>query len=113
PFGALPTGVRAAATMNASFIKSVSQRLAGFERVLDPFERFGFTAQAQEHFAFEVHNVLLGNELERSEIAAAENVGEFGANLLIVITNLPACLHLVENHLECRQAGFAYRRNVC
>src|ERR1035437_8986149 len=61
PFGALPIGVRTAATRKASLMLSVPQRFAGLEGVGDTFDGPGFTAQAQEYLAFQVHQVLLGN----------------------------------------------------
>src|ERR1035437_1548832 len=64
PFGALPIGVRAAATMKASLMISIPQRFAGLEGVGDTFDGFGFAAQAQENLAFQVHQVLLGNKMQ-------------------------------------------------
>src|SRR5438034_772004 len=113
PLGALPTGVRAAATIKASFIFfsmysiSVPQRFAGRERVLDAFERFGLAAEAQENLAFQVHDVLLGHKVERSQVAAAQNIRELRADLLIVLADLAGHPHLMELQLAQRQAALA------
>src|SRR5690349_19902024 len=60
PFGALPTGVRTAATMKASFMVLVPQWFAGLERVLDALDGLRLAAQAQKDFAFQFKDVLLG-----------------------------------------------------
>src|SRR5262245_34673484 len=88
PFGALPTGVRAAAATNASLIISIPQWFSGFQRVFDALDGFGFPAQTQERFPFQIHNVLLGYEVQRSQIAATQNVGELRAHLLVVFADL-------------------------
>ena len=43
---------------------SVPQRLSRLKRVLDAFQRLGLAAEAQEDFAFEVQDVLLGDKME-------------------------------------------------
>src|SRR6266480_1247297 len=96
PFGALPTGVRAAATIKASFIFSIPQWFAGHERVLDAFQRLGLAAQAQENFAFKVHDVLLGNKVQRSQVAAAQNISEFRPDFLVVFADLAGHAHLMQ-----------------
>src|SRR6266487_4085091 len=87
PFGALPTAVRAAATMKASFIFSVPQWFAGRERVLDAFERLGLAAQAQKNLPFQIHDVLLGHKVERSQVAAAQNISELRPDFLVVFAD--------------------------
>src|ERR1039458_2744830 len=91
PFGALPMGVRAAATTKASLMISVPQRLAGLKGVGDAFDGLGFTTQAQEGFAFQVHQVLLGNKVQGSQIPAAENIGELRADLLVMLDRKTSC----------------------
>src|SRR6266571_8978826 len=63
PFGALPTGVRAAATIKASFIMLIPQWLSRLECVLDARDRLWFAAQAQKRVPFQVHDVLLRDEV--------------------------------------------------
>src|SRR5262245_19408111 len=68
PFGALPTAVRAPATITASFIvgpplHSVPQWLAGGEQVLDPLDGFLLVEQVDEGLALERQDVLLVDPL--------------------------------------------------
>ena len=53
--------------------------------MLDAFERLGFAAEAQESFALQIQDVLLGHKMKRSQIAAAQNMGELAANLLVML----------------------------
>src|SRR5262245_57774893 len=74
----------------------IPQRLPRLERVFDAFQCLGFAAEAQENFALQVQDVLLGDKMKRSQIAAAENVGELRADLLIVFADLAGRSHLMQ-----------------
>jgi hypothetical protein len=51
-------------------VNLISQGLSGFERVGDSFLRFSLSAQADESFALQIENVLLGDGLRRRNATA-------------------------------------------
>src|ERR1041385_2913414 len=112
PPGAFPVGVRAAETMKTSFMVLIPQGLAGFQGVLDSFHRFGLAAQAQEHLAFEIEDVLFGHKMRPAQIAAAEHMREFGPDLFVVPTDLAGLAHLIQHALEQRQTALTNGRKV-
>src|SRR5512140_546069 len=65
PRGALPTGVRTAETITASFIglllraPLIAQGFAGGEHGLQPLHRLGRAADREERLALQVEQVLL------------------------------------------------------
>src|SRR5206468_728429 len=112
PFGALPTGVRTADTMKASFMLSVPQWFAGLERVLDALDGLRLATQAQKNFAFQIKDVLLGDEVKRAQVAAAQDVRQLCADLPVVLADLAGHAHLVEDQFELRHATLAQRGNI-
>ena len=62
----------------------VAQGFAGFQRMGDTSLRVALGAEGDEGLAFEVEDVLLGDELRRGERAAAEDVGELASHQRIV-----------------------------
>src|SRR5687767_1755080 len=76
PRGALPTGVRVAATMYASWIClaiSIPQWLARLEHVLDPRLRLFRRDQLHERLALEIEEPLLVDEAAGFDLAAAHH----------------------------------------
>src|SRR5713101_6731100 len=73
---------------NSSFIRSVPQRLPRLERVLDALDGLRLAAKALKNFAFQVKDVLLGDEVKRTQVAAAQDVRQLCADLLVVLPDL-------------------------
>src|ERR1700722_9283533 len=67
----------------------IAERLARFQGVRDAFLGFSFAAEADERFALQIEEVLLGDSLRRRDRAAGQNIGklprdqavEFGGEL--------------------------------
>src|SRR5687768_6606980 len=108
PRGALPTAVRRAETMTASFmcVLLVSQRLPGAEHVLNALDRFRLRGQLHEDFALEVQQILLVHPLRARERAAAQDVCELAADVGVVFAGVAALLQVVDRGAQ-RGAGIA------
>src|SRR5829696_78329 len=99
---ALPTGVRAALTITASFIvisfaqtfersnviTSIPQRLSRLQNI--PHARLGalLPKQRKDRIAFKVKDVLLAHPLRTRQFAAAHHVGELAGNVMIVLRDV-------------------------
>src|SRR5688572_7864772 len=98
PLFALPTGVRAADTITASFINiSFASALVSkrFSRLQDrPHTRLCllFTEERQNSFAFKVENILLAHPLWAGEFAAAHYIGQLARDVMIVLCDVLAFL---------------------
>src|SRR6266536_1497381 len=126
PRGALPTGVRVAATMLASCsclviltvsktgvaFRSIPQRLARLERVHDAFLRLRVPEQRHELAPFEVEEPLFVDQAPRFHVAAAEHARDDETHLEIVRGDESAVAHVDEHHLQRRDAGSARDRDT-
>ena len=96
----------------------ISQRLSGFECVGDSLLRFALSAQANESFALQIENVLLGNGLRRRNAATRQYVCQFSCDNRVVLTGEFA----PNKHMDCefrsgqkflpQDADFGGRRRV-
>src|SRR5271166_4092941 len=127
PRGALPTGVRTALTITASFIRespscreasslsqsfaSVPQRLACFQREPDAFGGLFFTAQREKRRAFEIQQIVLGQQGSGGDIASRKNMRHMVCHLHIVVADELALAHEINAELERSQHALARRRD--
>src|SRR5207342_2214058 len=111
PRGALPTGVRVAATMYASCIclvmESVPERLAGLQHVRDAFLGLGHLRERDEVFAFQAQQPRLVDERTAVHFAAAQHGGDARGDLVVVRRDEAAFEHVDQQHLERRDAHVA------
>src|SRR6266849_510292 len=91
---------------------SISQRLHGFQGVLDSFLSFLLTAQRLEGFPLQVEQVLLADRSSGGDISATNNLGDLVAQLELVVADELALPHQVDTHLERSQNVFPGCRNV-
>src|ERR1700728_2927364 len=80
--------------------KLIAERLAGFQCVRDAFLGFSFTAEADECFAFEIEDVLLGDGLRGRDRAAGQNVGKFSRDHAVELRGELAAHHAVNRELR-------------
>jgi hypothetical protein len=106
PRGALPTGVRVAATIYAS-----SQWLAGLERVGDALLRPGILEQRHELAALEVEEPLLVHEAPRLDLAAAQHACDAQSYLEVMRGDESAVAHVDQHHFERGDTGLARDRD--
>src|SRR5579864_4758736 len=85
----------------------ISQRLSGFECVGDSLLRFALSAQADESFALQIENILLGNHLRRGDPAARENIRQFPADNRVMLARKFSPNQHVNRELSPREKFFA------
>src|SRR5438552_9529820 len=73
--------------MSTSGSMSVSQRFSGFQRVLNPFERFPFAAQLQKRFALEVEQMLFADQRLVGQRPARQYVCQCSSDQRVVIAD--------------------------
>src|SRR6478735_9924860 len=111
PRGALPTGVRVAATMYASCIclvmESVPERLAGLQHVRDAFLGLGHLREGDEVFALQAQQPVLIDERAAVHFASAQHRGDARGDLVVVRRDETAFEHVDQQHLKRRDAHVA------
>src|SRR3990172_6910958 len=114
PRGALPTAVRTALTMTASFIGrtsgqsvSISQWPPRLQQMPHPVLRLALPDQVQERFPFQVVQVLLRDARPVGHPPAANHVGEPPSDSLIVLRDVPGGAHQVQVRLQGAQPALA------
>src|SRR6202167_6386545 len=86
--------------------KSIAQWFSRLQSVRDAFLRLALAAQADEGFALEIQDVLLGHELRRGDGAASENVCQFAADGAVVFRGIPAANHHMDGELRAGKKFF-------
>ena len=66
-------------------MRSVSERLAGLEGMLNTFQRLPLSTQRQKGLPLQVQYVLFGNGSGMVEVTSGEDVGKFFSNQLVVL----------------------------
>ncbi|MFN9909997.1 MAG: hypothetical protein ACK56F_28425, partial [bacterium] len=113
PRGAFPTAERTAETITTSrmvillWFRSVAERLALLEHVLDAGHRLGVAAQREEGLPLQIEDVLLGARRAERDVAARHDPGQLLAHDRVVARDEPAHPHLVEEELDGGAAGGA------
>ncbi len=65
-------------------MRSVSERLAGLEGMLNSFQRLSFSTQREKGLPLQVQKVLLRNRGRMVEVTSREDVGKFLSNQGVV-----------------------------
>src|SRR5207344_1101460 len=79
---------------------SIPQRLAGFQRVLNPLERLPFAAQLQKRLPLQIEQVLFADGRLMGQRAASENIGERASDDGVVIADAAGAPREVDTQLE-------------
>src|SRR5690349_1480521 len=82
---------------------SISQRLAGLERVLHPLLRLALGHQAHERFAFEIQEMLLAHHRRVGEIASRHDGCQLATDQRVVIADATRAPRQMDAELERRQ----------
>ena len=85
----------------------IPQRLAGFQRVLNSFLRFLFTAERFETFAFQVEDVLLAHRSAGRNVASAKDLRNLSGEFHLVLGDVLALAHQVNAHFESGENVFS------
>src|SRR5471032_1791577 len=92
-------------------VSSVPQRLAGFERVLNPLERLALAAELQKRLALEIEQVLFRDGRLMRQRSARQNPRERPADERVVIADASGTPGQMDAELERGLQAVAADRN--
>src|ERR1700752_488408 len=102
PRFALPTGVRTALTITASFIRIsfvvtfersnvttlIPQRFSRLQNIPHARLRLLFTEQRQNRFALQIQYILLAHPLRTSDFATTHHISKFACHMMIILCDV-------------------------